>query len=349
MRIQGTDLFCGVGGLTHGMRLEGIDISHGIDTDPWCHYPFEANNDSTFILEDIRNLNGKDLSNLFSKNNTKLLAGCAPCQPFSNYVKANVKEKDSKWSLLSEFSRLIKETRPELVTMENVVRLKRHDIYSDFINELKSMGYWITEREAYFPDYGVPQIRTRLILLASLLGPILLEPPKYDPEEYRTVKDAISHLPKIEAGETSKYDTLHRSSQMSEKNFKRIRASKPGGTWRDWNKNLVTKCHTKEKGKSYHNVYGRMEWDKPSPTITTRCTGFGNGRFGHPEQDRALSLREAALLQTFPEYYSFDKDEKNLKMTPIARLIGNALPVDIGKVLARSFKAHLRRYGYDGT
>ena len=344
MKIQGVDLFCGAGGLTHGMRAEGVEITHGIDTDTWCRFPYEANNDAFFHHRDIREMTAPELESFFRNDSVKLLAGCAPCQPFSNYVKADNNYKDSNWRLLYEFSRMIREIRPELVTMENVARIRKYEIYSHFLRELKELGYWVSDHVAYFPEYGLPQNRTRLILLASLYGPILFEPPKYENHEFKTVRDTISHLPPIGAGETSSTDKLHRSSHLSDKNLRRIRASKPGGTWHDWDETLVADCHTKDRGKSYKSVYGRMEWDKPSPTITTLCHGFGNGRFGHPEQDRALSLREAALLQTFPEYYAFDESDDYLPMKHVARMIGNAVPVDIGRVLGRSFKAHVRRY-----
>ncbi|MEH1955437.1 DNA cytosine methyltransferase [Nostoc sp.] len=145
------------------------------------------------------------------------------------------------------------------------------------------------------------------------------------------------------AGQASKTDRLHQCSKLSPLNLQRIRASKPGGTWRDWSKDLIAKCHTKTSGKNYSGVYGRMEWDQPSPTITTQCFGFGNGRFGHPEQDRAISLREAALLQTFPADYEFVATDEPVVFAHVGRLIGNAVPVKLGKVIAQSILQHINQ------
>jgi DNA (cytosine-5)-methyltransferase 1 len=189
-------------------------------------------------------------------------------------------------------------------------------------------------------DYGLPQSRKRLVVLASKLGPIDLE--KSDAgQPVRTVHDEIGSLPPLQAGSVDPQDRLHRSSMVSELNLKRLRASKPGGTWRDWDPQLVAKCHQAESGKTYSGVYGRMRWDEPSPTMTTLFYGFGNGRFGHPEQDRALSLREGAMLQSFPRDYDFVEPGKPINMRTVGRMIGNAVPVTLGRVIARSVRRHL--------
>ena len=140
----------------------------------------------------------------------------------------------------------------------------------------------------------------------------------------------------------NKKDPLHKSAGLTEINLKRIKQSKPGGTWRDWDKTLLPECYKKPSGKSFGSVYGRMEWDKPSPTITTQFYSFGTGRYGHPEQDRAISLREGALLQTFPRNYKFFKDIDNISISTISRHIGNAVPVDLGKIIGMSINEHLK-------
>lgn len=134
---------------------------------------------------------------------------------------------------------------------------------------------------------------------------------------------------------------MHVTSTLSNTNLKRIKASTPGGTWRDWPKHLVAECHKAASGRTYPGVYGRMEWDKPAPTMTTQCYGFGNGRFGHPEQDRAISLREAAILQSFPRSYAFVPSDGDVNFKVLGRLIGNAVPVDLGRAIARSITQHL--------
>jgi DNA (cytosine-5)-methyltransferase 1 len=148
-------------------------------------------------------------------------------------------------------------------------------------------------------------------------------------------------LRELHAGESSSRDKLHTASMLSSKNLQRIKVSKPGGTWRDWPEHLVANCHRAESGRTYPGVYGRMEWDKPAPTMTTQCYGFGNGRFGHPEQDRAISLREAAIIQSFPRDYVFIPKDGEVSFKVLGRLIGNAVPVDLGRAIARSISEHL--------
>ncbi len=185
--------------------------------------------------------------------------------------------------------------------------------------------------------------RKRLVLLASKFGEISLIKPTHTPKEYKTVKQAIGHLPKISDGEYYEKDIIHKTAKLSELNIRRIKQSKPGGTWKtDWDDDLKLACHISEKGKSYGSVYGRMKWDEPSPTMTTFCNGIGNGRFGHPEQNRALSLREAAILQSFPESYQFTDKLENLKSGAIAKHIGNAVPPKLGEVIGISIINHIK-------
>jgi DNA (cytosine-5)-methyltransferase 1 len=174
------------------------------------------------------------------------------------------------------------------------------------------------------------------------LGEIALEKPG-DLAGEETVRHAIAHLPMLDAGETSE-DRLHRASRLSPLNQQRIRASKPGGCWRDWPTELVAECHRTEMGKNYPSVYGRMEWDAPAPTITTQFFGYGNGRFGHPEQDRAISLREGALLQTFPQDYEFIPHDHPVVFSQVGKMIGNAVPVRLGKAIGLSIRKHLQQH-----
>ena len=189
-------------------------------------------------------------------------------------------------------------------------------------------------------EYGVPQQRRRLVLLASRLGPVTLLHPASCGGRPATVRQAIGGLPPLEAGAEDPRDPLHRCSALSAANLSRIRASRPGGTWRDWPEELVAVCHTKRTGRTYPSVYGRMSWDAPAPTITTQFYGFGNGRFGHPEQDRAISLREGAILQGFPNDYAFVPRGAAVRRKTIGRLIGNAVPVTLGEVIGRSLMSH---------
>jgi DNA (cytosine-5)-methyltransferase 1 len=339
--IATVDLFCGAGGLTHGFEQAGLPVKVGYDIDPACKFPYEHNNKAKFILQDIENLSGSDLAEHFSGSSIKILVGCAPCQPFSNYSR-RYNDKKSKWKLLQDFVRLVKESEPDIISMENVLQLKYHAVFQEFIENLENLKYYLEPYEVNCLNYGIPQSRRRLVLLASKFGKINLIPATHNKGRYETVRKTIEHLEPLAAGEKSKTDKLHICSKLSNLNLKRIQASKPGGTWRDWPPELIAKCHTKKSGKSYPSVYGRMEWDKPSPTITTQCFGFGNGRFGHPEQHRAITLREAALLQTFPENYQFIAPNEDLAAISIGRLIGNAVPVKLGEVIGRSILEHLQ-------
>lgn len=312
--------------------------------DQACRYPYERNNAGKFVLKDIKELSSTEIDRLYPKNAIKLLAGCAPCQPFSTYTQGVSRGPHSKWALLRSFSRLISEIRPHIVTMENVPKLATQDIYREFIDHLARHGYHIfVNPEVDCLAFGIPQTRKRLVLLASLLGPISLESPIGEFIQVPTVKSTIGHLPPIAAGEVCLTDPLHRSSSLSEINLERMRSSSPGGTWRDWNKKLVAKCHKKKSGKTYPSVYGRMEWEEPAPTITTQFYGFGNGRFGHPEQERALSLREGALLQTFPPDYEFVAPEDKIYIKTIGRMIGNAVPVLLGRAIGKSVSSHVKK------
>jgi DNA (cytosine-5)-methyltransferase 1 len=344
-KIYAIDLFCGIGGLTNGLIESGIDVLAGFDIDATCKYAYETNNDSTFYDTDISKLSGDYLLELFPENSIKVLVGCAPCQPFSNHtLKIKNRNKDSKWGLLYEFSRLIEEVNPEIVSMENVAQIKKEQVFQDFIDLLKRNNYKIFKKIIRTADYGVPQSRRRMVVLASKNENIEMIKPSYNKENYITVKKTIGKMEPIDDGETSKKDILHRSSKLKEKNKLRIQKSKPGGTWRDWPKELIANCHNKVEGKTYPSVYGRMKWDKVAPTITTQFYNFGTGRFGHPEQDRGLSLREGAMLQTFSPEYKFIDPEKKISFGKLGIHIGNAVPVKLGYAIGKSILKHVGEY-----
>lgn len=332
------DLFCGAGGLSHGFIKEGFDVRAGVDLDPSCRHAFEANNGADFLEQDIGSLTGAALAALFAKGEPKILVGCAPCRPFS-MNNQRLRDDHPEWRLLRSFGSLVRETTPHIVSMENVPSLKSFkggDLLAEFRCLLEELGYAVWCGSVNCATYGVPQTRRRLVLLASRVGPIRLIPPTHEPADFVTVRDTIAHLPALAAGEEDAADRLHRASRLSPTNLARIRASKAGGSWKDWNGSLVSRCHREASGHLYHAVYGRMSWDAPAPTITTKCTGFGNGRFGHPKQDRAVSLREAALLQSFPDAYEFFPPDEPARITAGARMIGNAVPVGLAQAVAAS-------------
>lgn len=339
MQVSCVDIFCGAGGLTHGLIKGGISVEAGVDIDPSCKYPYEKNNGAKFIEEKVEDLDAYYIKNLFKKNSYTLLAGCAPCQPFSNYSRGRGERNNGKWSLLKAFGDLARQVKPDLITMENVPELQKHDVFEDFLECLSGYNIWHGVVEC--KRYGLPQQRKRLVLLASKIKPISLIPYTHNEEEVVTVRSAIGDLPYLGSGEINSKDSLHAASKLSDINIQRIKASRPGGTWKDWPDHLVANCHTKSTGSTYSGVYGRMEWDKPAPTMTTLCYGYGNGRFGHPDADRGISLREAAIFQSFPKDYEFVAPGERAQFKKIGRLIGNAVPVRLGQVIAESIELHL--------
>lgn len=342
-QIVAIDLFCGVGGLTHGLMRAGIKIQLGVDLDPACRFPMEANNAAKFLEADIGKLMPSDIQKVFNGSKITLLAGCAPCQPFSSYAQsAKHEEPHEDWELLSSFSKLVLAVRPTLVTMENVPPLCKQQIFKDFVADLEGAGYNIDFRVVDGRDIGLPQRRQRLVLVASLLGPISIPDAEKPPV---TVRDVIGDLPALVAGASDPSDPLHASASLSDLNLARMRHSKPGGTWRDWPKELVSACHARDTGSTYPSVYGRMEWDKPAPTMTTQCYGFGNGRFGHPQQDRAISLREAAMIQSFPKDYAFVPEGAPISFSTLGRMIGNAVPVLLGEYIGEILVEHVKTHG----
>lgn len=341
-KVYAIDLFCGAGGLTHGLMRAGIDVRLGVDIDPDCEYAYVSNNKAKFLLKSVEDLQTAELEKYYRKNGIKLLAGCAPCQTFSTYNK-KATDSDKRWWLLKHFSRLVAKLLPDLVTMENVPGLAGQKVFDDFLATLQANEYRVAFELVDCSSYGIPQQRNRLVLLASRLGKISLFSPQQFGKKPATVKEAIGKLPLIEAGESYPEDPLHLSSALSETNMRRIKASRPGGSWRDWPADLVADCHKKSTGKTYRSVYGRMTWDDPAPTITTQFYGFGNGRFGHPEQNRAISLREGAILQSFPSNYKFSPEGEKVCLKTIGRLIGNAVPVLLGEVIGASVLAHVSK------
>lgn len=337
--LSAVDLFCGAGGLTRGLLDAGVRVVAGIDSDPDCRYPYERNNGVPFLLRDVRDLDPSELERVLEPGSVRALVGCAPCQPYSTYSRSR-RTYDARWHLLGEFGRLVEHLRPDLVALENVVPLQRHPIYADFVQRLEGVGYAVTAYRVRCTDYGVPQTRVRLVVFASLHGPVAMAHGDA-PAERTTVRAAIGGLPPLVAGATDPDDPLHRACRLSPLNLERIRQSSPGGTWRDWDSELVATCHRAPTGSRSPSIYGRLAWDAPAPTVTTEFTNYGSGRFGHPDQDRALSLREGALLQTFPPTYDFVPPGRPVAFRRVARLIGNAVPVRLARAIGDSLIAHV--------
>ncbi len=332
------DFFCGGGGMTRGLLNANINVLCGIDFDPACKKTYEANN-HTYLQKDICKLTPEELLEKFPQiknSNDLLLVGCAPCQPFSILRRdkydehGNIKPHKSV-NLLMEFGRFVKALQPAHVLVENVPGLKGKgaDVLTNFKNMLVENGYNYDERVIYAKDYGVPQNRRRYILIASKkfvpVIPFATHGEGLLP--YRTVRQAIGNYPAINAGEECVEIANHKCANLSPILLERIRNTPHnGGSRTDWPDRLILDCHRSFNGHT--DVYGRMKWDEPSPTLTVKCFSISNGRFGHPEQDRAISLREAAALQTFPDSYVFKGS-----MQEIGRQIGNAVPVLLAEVM----------------
>ena len=342
--VSVVDLFCGAGGLSYGFACEGFSVAAGVDLDDSCRYAFETNNHAPFFCRDVAALQVDELGSRFQPGTRRVLIGCAPCQPYSPYSR---KADDPKWHLLTDFGRLAVDLGPEVVSMENVPHLltfRQGKPFKAFVKRLEEAHYRVAWDTLYGPAYGLPQTRTRLVLIASRLGPVTLPNPTHAPEQYPTVDETIGELEPIPAGGKDARDPLHRARNLSSRNLERIRHSRPGGTWHDWPEHLITPCHRRRSGRTFGAVYGRMVGDEPGPTLTTQFFGYGSGRFGHPTQDRALSLREGALLQGFPPEYAFVAPEDKVTFERVGRMIGNAVPVTMARAVARAVKAHLHAY-----
>ena len=325
-----------------------MDVVFGIDVDPDAAATFRKNfPEAEFVLGDIKEYSVESLAPLLIGDaRATLFCGCAPCQPFSkqNRQKSSL---DSRRNLLSEFARFIVAWLPDYIFVENVPglqRIRRDDgPLARFTNLLSSLNYHFVIEVVPALRFGVPQTRERLIIIASKLGSIALPPPSHGVNgcPVSTVREWISGLPALEAGETDPNDPDHCAAQLSDINLERISATPEGGTRTSWPKHLWLDCHKLHKGHT--DVYGRLSWDKPAAGLTTRCISYSNGRFGHPDQNRAITVREAARLQTFPHDYVFTGS-----LGSKARQIGNAVPPLMAQRIGEQICLHALSRGKSG-
>ena len=335
--LKAVDFFSGAGGMSYGLQLAGIKVFAGIDNDLTCKETYEANiAGAKFIHEDIVNLTGPELGTQISlsrDDNNLIFAGCSPCQYWSKIRTDKTKSTKSAF-LLQNFERFISYFRPGFVVVENVPGLstnKRGSILPGFLNFLHRENYAFSDGIINTIYYGVPQQRKRYLLIATRLADtVSLPDPQHDSGLVLSNFIGVANgFKKIAAGNTDGSDFQHSAAKLSPKNLKRMRLTpKSGGdrsSWKD-NKDLQIPAY-EGKDNIFRDVYARMYWDRPAPTITTRFNSFSNGRFGHPEEDRAISIREGATLQTFPKNFVF----KCTNMAGLARQIGNAVPPEIAK------------------
>ena len=327
-----------------------MNIAFALDHDTDARASFEANfPDAHFEFADIRKVSVEAVRSRVGAERSKpvLFSGCAPCQPFTTQKPTRPKpNRDERAPLLAHFARLMEGCRPDLVFVENVPGLQTLDAdsqpFDGFLRRLDGADYAVDYWPITLARYGVPQIRQRLVLVGSRHGTIRLPEETHGPGtpngRYDTVRDWIAHLPPIRAGEEHREVPNHMAADLSARNLERIETTPEGGGNRDWPEHLRLDCHKGFSG--YSDVYGRMSWDAPASGLTTRCTSYSNGRFGHPEQDRAISVREAACLQTFPEDFVFHGSMKSM-----ARQIGNAVPVRLAKLIGHRLIEHLKDVG----
>lgn len=341
------DFFCGCGGASKGFQLAGFDIALGIDFDESAAESYKANFPTTeFIRDDIRNIKVRDIADKVSGWDTTdlVFCACAPCQPFSSQNK-NRHSGDTRRSLLSETKRFIRAFRPAYIFIENVpgiqnVKLEENGPFANFLHFLGRFNYQYEYRVVSSEFYGVPQQRKRLVVLARRNGMPAFPSPTHGQggQRFATVRDYISDLPALQAGEQDPTDELHAAAIIQPLNIKRLKHTPEGGDRRNWPEELWLKCHKTYDGHT--DVYGRMLWDEPCKTLTTKCTSISNGRFGHPDttQHRALTFREAALLQTFPKTFLF----RGTRVSK-SKQIGNAVPV----LLAQRFAEAMWQQHYE--
>lgn len=335
------DLFCGAGGLTLGLKNAGFKVLAGVEINSIAAETYRANHPNIKLYEcDIKELSAeKILSNLKLKpGDLDLLAGCPPCQGFSTQRTRNkvVSIEDKRNELIFEFLRIVKITLPKTIMLENVPGLAKDWRISDLRGNLAELGYVVDDQFAQVKntaDFGVPQRRRRLLVKASRLG-VISNP---QPSQFKnTVRAAISQLPM--PGTSG--DLLHDIAEKRSEKVKKIISLVPknGGSRADIPRKYWLECH-KRNGTGYRDVYGRMSWDDVSPTITGGCHNPSKGRFIHPDQDRAITLREAATLQTFPSTYIFSLAKGK---EAAALMIGNALPPEFIKQHAAEYLTHLQ-------
>lgn len=336
------ELFCGCGGLTFGMRKAGIKVLAGIDNDPKFKETYEINNSGVvYINRDVKSLTGKEVKQIFSGHRgPRILAGCAPCRPFSN-MNREKSELHKDYSLLLEFGQIIREVKPDGIIMENVPQLANRgkEIFEKFLDAVHDVGLVENyESSVDFAAYGIPQHRKRMVLVASRKQPVL---PRqlYGPGRkypFRTVEETIGRYPAIASGHLDRTSLNHSTKSLSAINLERLKAiPHDGGSRKDIPVSLWIETHKTHSG--HGDTYGRMKWKEPAPTLTSKCTSITNGRFAHPDQDRGISIREAAALQTFPDKYFFP-----LGLLDAQRCIGNAVPPLVAEKLTRSLLASIK-------
>jgi len=342
--LSAVDVFAGGGGLTVGLKRAGFSVVAAVEIEPHAFATYKVNHpEVNAFKQDVRTIRGSSLNKLSAPGKIDLLAGCPPCQGFCS-LTSKYRHYDPRNDLFKEMGRLVEDMKPVAVIMENVPGLadKGRKLLDEFLGHLSSLGYVPAWDILQVADYGVPQSRRRLVVVAGRGFPIQLPKPTHSRtpggglKPWVTIDHNIKGLPEpITLEETQAKGgpgavAWHVVRTLSPQNQRRLRAARPGKNWRSIPKRLRPECH-QDGETGFSNVYGRMIWKQVSPTITGGVTTLSKGRFGHPTRNRTISVREAALLQTFPMDYVFDTPY----MEHVCNIVGNALPCDFAEILAR--------------
>lgn len=338
MTFTAIDLFSGVGGLSEGLRQAGFKTKYAFEIDEVASRSYSINHKEVKVItKDIRKVDMNEIKASLQDEKIHLLAGCPPCQGFSTIRRLNKPNPvaDERNDLIDEYVRFIKELNPFTFMMENVPGLALSPNFEEAVKELKAIGYIVNYKTVNVKDYGVPQNRKRLVMIGSRLGPIDIAKAS---NKKVTVRDKIGGLPHPE----NSSDELHKIFPKHTKRIQDLIRDIPhdGGSRKDLGESRQLECH-KKPNVGFNDVYGRLRWDDYSTTITGGCLNPSKGRFLHPDQDRCISAREAALLQSFPKNYKFPTD---VPISKIALMIGNALPPQFCKIQAQNIRKHLNSY-----
>ncbi len=350
-RYNAIDLFCGCGGLTEGLKKAGFNVIAGVEIDGYASKTYHLNHPEVVLIQDnIVNVTGSDILNKTKVEQIDLLTGCPPCQGFSSLTYKH-KKNDSRNQLILEIVRLAKELSPKIIMLENVSGLakgkKANGLFQDFLKQIEDLGYYINFKIFEVAEFGVPQYRKRLVLFASKDRSIKLPEPTHGNDDglqpfvtageiLNKVKSKPKLYTKSRDSQNLINDNWHVVRSISNLNKERLRYAKPGKSWEEIPEYIRPKCH-QDGYKGFTNVYGRINPNQPSSTITRGCTSPSMGRFGHPTQLRTISIREAALLQTFPDNYKFAIGN----IEEVCKVIGNALPCLFAEIISKNCYLHL--------
>lgn len=336
--LTAIDLFSGCGGLSEGLKQAGFKVVAGIEIDKNASRTYKMNHLETVLFEDdIGKLDTEEILKLLDNKPLHLLAGCPPCQGFSALRKLNRKQVvlDERNGLIEEYYRFVEGLKPLTIMLENVPGLVDYSLFKEIINKIKKLGYEIDYKTVNIAEYGVPQRRKRLVLVGSKLGKIEIAP---GVGTILTVRDAMKKLKQIDVNNDELHKIYPRHTEHVQKLISFI--PKNGGSRKDLPNEFKLKCHQKDN-IGFNDVYGRLSWDNVSSTITGGCLNPSKGRFLHPEEDRCITAREAALIQTFPVDYKFPTD---MPRAELALLIGNALPPEFSRKQAENIFRHIEKY-----